>query len=172
MLKSLLSYMKLSYSKKIQFLVIDVCSYKLIRSVDMNQLVKSMDNREPFNAELVACINSYYQILAYLHTHIGKMEFVVKNDCIDEWYDLLYEIIYKSYNSYLYASTLAALHAFKGYSQIALFDHFNYSLKWSNFDYDMEEVIEQREQLYSVDHNALNVNFNCHPFLHVIYNIR
>lgn len=175
-LNSVLSYMKLSYSKKIQFLVIDVCSYKFLRQVDINNLVKLMQNREPFNPQLVACINSYYQIFIYLHSHIGKIHQVVPNKCIDAWYDVLYEVIYNGYNSYLLTSTQVAIHSAyrctSNCSTIALFERFNYSTKWTSFDYDMEEVIRSRDILSADLHNPLSGKFNCHPALLIVYNIR
>lgn len=163
--------MKQLHSKKIKFPTIDACSYKYIRSVEIAHLAEIRNSGE-FNDKQVACIGSYCQLFTYLHAHVGKMEHIVKSDDVDLWLDQLYERIFQGYNLYLYESTHKGLYAFKNYSLIPLFDRFKYSPKWANFDLHMEHVIRLREQLYNAKFNSLNVYFNCHPFLHVIYNIR
>ena len=166
--------MKLSYSKKIQFLVIDVCSYKLLRSVNINFLViHIMQTKGTFNDQLVKCISSYYQILMYLHTLIGKMPQIVPLDSINTWYDFLYELIYQGYNSYLYESVKVALHSLKKHSIITLFDRFDCSsVKYTNFIYDSEKVFSERNLIYNPKLNRLNAKFRCHPFYQIIRNIR
>lgn len=166
-LNSILSYMKLSYSKKIQFLIVDVCSYKLIRSVDINRLVK---HDEPFNSQLVSCIDNYYQIFIYLHTHIGKMHHIVPIKYIDTWYDQLYESIHEGYSSYLYASAELALNTFTNNQiLVPLFEPINRTKKSPIYDFDIESNIARRNQLYQL---KMNVKFTCHSHVQVILSIR
>lgn len=152
--------------------MIDVCSYKFIRSVELKDLVKLAENKEPFNSEVVHSIDSYLQIFMYLHSHIGKMHLIVPNKYIDTWYDQLYEIIYNGYNSYLFASTQRALKYMKDYSNIPLFSNIKHSTKLASYDFDMEYVIQEQEKLYSTEYNKLNVFFSCHPYFRILRNIR
>src|SRR5699024_164181 len=115
--------MRMSYSKKIQFLTIDACSYKLIRSIDLDGLVKFVGNADPFNPKVIGCINHYFNVFKYLHSHVGKMDKIVRKECIEPWSDLLLEVIFKGFNSYLQSSTSKAIRCCRQYTKVELFSH-------------------------------------------------
>lgn len=171
LLNSVLEYMKISYSKKIQFLVIDVCSYKFIRSVDINDIVKQTENKEPFCPGVIKSIKIYFQVFYYLHSHIGKMNQIVPKRLIDVWYDCLYESVFKGYNSYLSVTTQRAFKQMKDYKNIPLFTKVVRATRDANYDFDMQEVSEQLDKIYLLEQNGFNVNFSCHPYLQIMQNI-